>query len=157
MQPKRMNEFVRDVLPEAAWQARRREENGLVFVEFTPQDVELLHRLGIEADNLGPRLVVCMWDETSPLEIGGYLVVDNVAMGLPAMGGIRLSPDITPAAIHNLARGMTMKNAAADLPYGGAKSGIVAGTTLSPADHIAVVRGFAHLLRSYVRLYNPGP
>jgi glutamate dehydrogenase (NAD(P)+) len=64
---------------------------------------------------------------------------------------------VSPAAIHNLARGMTLKNAAADLPYGGGKSGIVASTNLSPADHAAVVRGFAHLIRRYVRLYNPGP
>lgn len=157
MLPKRMNEYLRDVLPENVWQTRRIEDDGLVFMEFTSQDVELLHRLGIEVDNLGPRLVVCMWNEREPLEIGGYLVVDNVAMGLPAMGGIRLSPEVTPAAIHNLARGMTMKNAAADLPFGGGKSGIVAPTNLAPADHTAVVRGFAHLLRRYTRLYNPGP
>ncbi len=157
MLPKRMNEFLRDLLPDEVWQTRRIEENGLCYLEFTSQDVELLHRLGIEVDNLGPRLVVCMWNEREPQEIGGYLVVDNVAMGLPAMGGIRLSPDVTPAAIHNLARGMTMKNAAADLPYGGAKAGIVASTNLSPADHTAVVRGFAHLIRRYVRWYNPGP
>ena len=50
-----------------------------------------------------------------------------------------------------------MKNAAADLPYGGAKSGLVASANLSPADHVEVVRGFAHLLRRYVRYYNPGP
>ncbi len=157
MLPKRMNEFLHDLLPEHVWQTRRKEENGLVFLEFTSQDVELLHRLGIEVDNLGPRLVVCMWNERDALEIGGYLIVDNVAMGLPAMGGIRLSPDVTPAAIHNLARGMTMKNAAADLPFGGAKAGIVAPANLSPAQHTEVVRGFAHLIRRYVRLYNPGP
>src|SRR5512142_832829 len=156
MLPKRMNELLRELLPEDIWQRRRQEQDGLVFIEFTSQDVELLHRLGIEVDNLGPRLVVCMWDDRSELEIGGYLVVDNVAMGLPAMGGIRLSPDITPATIHNLARGMTMKNAAADLPFGGAKSGIVAGTNLSPSEHLAVVRGFAHLIRRYAHLYNPG-
>ena len=157
MLPKRMHDLLHDLLPAHIWQTRRKEENRLVFLEFSSQDVELLHRLGIEVDNLGPRLVVCMWDERSPLEIGGYLVVDNVAMGLPAMGGIRLSPDVTPAAIHNLARGMTMKNAAADLPFGGGKSGIVASPNLSPADHTEVVRGFAHLLHRYVRLYNPGP
>lgn len=157
MIPKRMYDYLHDVLPENVWQTRRIEDNGLVFMEFTSQDVELLHRLGIEVDNLGPRLVVCMWNEREPLEIGGYLVVDNVAMGLPSMGGIRMLPDVTPAAIHNLARGMTMKNAAADLPFGGGKSGIVAPTNLSPADHTAVVRGFAHLIRRYVRLYNPGP
>lgn len=157
MLPKRMNEFLRDVLPEDVWQTRRSEDNGLVFMEFTSQDVELLHRLAIEVDNLGPRLVVCLWNEREPQEIGGYLVVDNVAMGLPSMGGIRMLPDVTPAAIHNLARGMTLKNAAADLPYGGGKSGIVAPANLSPADHTAVVRGFAQLIRRYVRLYNPGP
>ncbi len=157
MLPRRMSELLHDLLPEPIFKARRQEDNGLVFIEFTSQDVETLNRLRIQVDNLGPRLVVCMWDENSPLEIGGYLVVDNVAMGLPAMGGIRLSPDITPAAIHNLARGMTMKNAAADLPYGGAKSGIVASTTLSPSVHTEVVKGFAHLIRRYVRLYNPGP
>ncbi|MBI4788447.1 MAG: CBS domain-containing protein [Chloroflexi bacterium] len=157
MLPKRMQELLRDLLPQHIWQTRRKEADGFVFLEFGSQDVELLHRLGIEVDNLGPRLVVCMWDERSPLEIGGYLVVDNVAMGLPAMGGIRLSPDVTPAAIHNLARGMTMKNAAADLPFGGGKSGIVASPNLSTADHTDVVRGFARLLHRYVRLYNPGP
>ncbi|MGB8646310.1 MAG: Glu/Leu/Phe/Val dehydrogenase dimerization domain-containing protein [Anaerolineae bacterium] len=157
MLPKRMSDLLNDLLPASAWQSRRQEENGLVFVEFTSLDVELLYRLGIKVDDLGPRLVVCMWDERSPLEIGGYLIVDNVSMGLPAMGGIRLSPDITPASIHNLARGMTMKNAAADLPYGGAKSGIVASANLPPSTHVEIVRGFARLLRRYVRLYNPGP
>ena len=157
MLPKRMNEFLHDLLPDEVWQTRRIEEHGLCYLEFTSQDVELLHRLGIEVDNLGPRLVTCMWNEREPQEIGGYLVVDNVAMGLPSMGGIRLSPEVSPAAIHNIARGMTLKNAAADLPYGGGKSGIVASTNLSPADHAAVVRGFAHLIRRYVRLYNPGP
>lgn len=159
MIPQRMHELLRDLLPEHVWQTRRKQENGRVYMEFTSQDVELLHRLGIEVDNLGPRLVVCMWDERAPLEIGGYLVVDNVAMGLPALGGIRMLLDITPAIIHNLARGMTMKNAAADLPYGGGKAGIVAGRgeATSPLQHTAVVRGFAHLLRPYMRLYNPGP
>jgi glutamate dehydrogenase (NAD(P)+) len=157
MLPKWMHELLRDLIPEHVWQNRRKQQNGHVWMEFTSQDVELLHRMGIEVDNLGPRLVVCMWDESSPLEIGGFLIVDNVSMGLPSMGGIRMLPDVTPAAIHNLARGMTMKNAAADLPYGGGKSGIVASSNLSSADRIAVVRGFAHLLRPYVRLYNPGP
>lgn len=157
MLPKRMNELLHDLLPQDTWQTRRKELEGLVFIEFTWQDVELLRRLGIEADNLGPRLVVCMWNDRSPLEIGGYLVVDNVAMGIPAMGGIRLAPDITPAAIHNLARGMTMKNAAADLPFGGGKSGIVASANLPAEDRRQIVRGFAHLLHRYVRHYNPGP
>ena len=68
MLPKRMNEFLRDLLPDEVWQTRRIEENGLCYLEFTSQDVELLHRLGIEVDNLGPRLVACMWNEREPQE-----------------------------------------------------------------------------------------
>lgn len=157
MLPRRMHEFLRDLIPEGTWLSRRKQDEGLVFLEFSSQDIELLHRQGIEVDPLGPRLVVCMWEEAGPLEVGGYLVIDNVAMGLPAMGGIRMAPDVTPAQIHNLARGMTMKNAAADLPFGGAKAGIVASPNLSLAEHREVVRRFARLLRRYTRLYNPGP
>jgi glutamate dehydrogenase (NAD(P)+) len=73
------------------------------------------------------------------------------------MGGIRMLPDLTPAAVHNLARGMTLKNAAANLPYGGGKSGIVAGRDLSREDHNAVVAGFARLLYRYRDIYLPGP
>jgi glutamate dehydrogenase (NAD(P)+) len=157
MIPKRMELFLRERLPERTWKNRLREEGSLRFMEFGPLDVDRLGRLGIEVDTLGPRLVVCLWDEDSPLEIGGYLVVDNLAMGKPSMGGIRMLPDLTPATIHNLARGMTLKNAAADLPYGGGKAGIVARSDLSPAEHTEVVRRFAHLLAHYKDIYLPGP
>ena len=105
MIPQRMNEFLRDVLPERTWRNRLRREGALAFMEFGPLDVDRLQRLGIEPDRLGPRLVVCMWDESSPLEVGGYLVVDNLAMGRLSMGGIRMLPDVNPTTIHNLARG----------------------------------------------------
>ena len=91
------------------------------------------------------------------MEIGGYLVVDNLAMGRPSMGGIRMLPEVTPTAIHNLARGMTLKNAAADLPYGGGKSGIVSERGLTPDEHSRVILGFAHLLNRYHNIYLPGP
>lgn len=157
MIPKRMSELLHDVLPERTWRNRLRRDGPLAFMEFGPLDVDRLQRLGITVDRLGPRLVVCMWDEEHPLEVGGYLVVDNLAMGRPAMGGIRMLPDLTPATVHNLARGMTLKNAAADLPYGGGKSGIAAGRDLSPAEHTEVVRRFAHLIYRYRDLYLPGP
>lgn len=157
MIPRRMHEFLHDVLPERTWRNRLRRDGPVTFMEFGPLDVDRLQRLGINADRLGPRLVVCLWDEASPLEVGGYLVVDNLAMGRPSMGGIRLLPDLTPSIIHNLARGMTLKNAAADLPYGGGKSGIVATRDLSPAEHTEVIRRFAHLLSRYRDVYLPGP
>jgi glutamate dehydrogenase (NAD(P)+) len=78
-------------------------------------------------------------------------------MGKPSMGGIRMLPEVTPAAIHNLARGMTLKNAAAHLPYGGGKSGIVSEHGLTAEQHTQVIRGWAHLLFRYRDIYLPGP
>jgi len=157
MIPKRMLAYLRERLPESTWETRLVRRGSTSFMEFDATDVDRLARLGIEVDHLGPRLVVCMWDEASPLEIGGYLVVDNLAMGRPSMGGIRMLPEVTPAIIHNLARGMTLKNAAANLPYGGGKAGIVAESGLSAPQHTEVVRGFARLLARYRDLYLPGP
>ena len=159
MIPKRMETYLRERLPEAIRESRLTRDGSKRFIELTSADVDRLSRLGIEVDNLGPHLVVCLWDEDSPLEIGGYLVVDNLAMGRPSMGGIRMlnADAVTPAAIHNLARGMTLKNAAANLPYGGGKSGIVADSDLTPEQHTEVVRGFAKLIFRYRDIYLPGP
>jgi glutamate dehydrogenase/leucine dehydrogenase/CBS domain-containing protein len=155
--PKNLETYLRDHLPEGLWLSRLTRDNGRCFVEFTATDADRLARLGIHPDPLGPLLVVCMWDEASPLEVGGYLVVDNLAMGTPSMGGIRMLPDLTPTAIHNLARGMTLKNAAANLPYGGGKAGVLTDDTLAPEARAEVVRAFARLLRPYQDIYLPGP
>ncbi|MFX1590344.1 MAG: CBS domain-containing protein, partial [Promethearchaeota archaeon] len=88
---------------------------------------------------------------------GGYLVVDNLSMGAPSMGGIRMLPTIKPSDIYNLARGMTLKNAAANLPYGGGKSGIIAERDLPPEVHTEIVKGFAKLIKRYRDIYLPGP
>ncbi|MBP1693682.1 MAG: gdhA2 [Chloroflexi bacterium] len=157
MIPKRMESFLRDRLPELTWENRLRRIGGACFMEFGPLDVDRLARLGIHVDNLGPRLLVCMWDEVSPLEIGGYLVIDNLAMGRPAIGGIWMMPDTTPGMIYNMARAMTLKNAAAGLPFGGGKLGIVAERSLTPRQHTEVVKRFAKLLYHYHDLYIPGP
>ncbi len=158
MIPQHMEHYLRERLPERTWHNRLRQSGSVCAMEFSAVDVDRLARLGIVADNLGPWLVACLWDADSPLEIGGYLVVDNLAMGRPSMGGIRMLPDVTPDAIHNLARGMTLKNAAANLPYGGGKAGIVApARALTPAEHTEVVRGFARLIAHYRDLYLPGP
>lgn len=157
MIPKKMDEYLRDQLPQTAIGRRLRRQDGMCFLEFGHTDELLLARLGITVDKLGPQLVVCAWDEASSLEIGGYLVVDNLSMGSPSMGGIRKLPDITVVDIHNLARGMTLKNAAANLPYGGGKSGIVTERGQSPEVHAEVVTGFARLIRRYKDVYVPGP
>lgn len=158
MIPKLMESFLREVLPERTWRNRLVREDGRCYMDFGPMDVERLSRLGIQVDILGPKHVACIWDEESPLEVGGYLVVDNLSMGRPSMGGIRILPDLRPADIHQLARTMTMKNAAADLPYGGGKAGIVLDNkTLTPDQHEEVVRRFARLLQRYRDIFLPGP
>jgi glutamate dehydrogenase (NAD(P)+) len=157
MIPLKMKNLLQKALPESVWHNRLIKDGPLRFMEFGPLDVDRLQRLGIRVDRLGPRLVVCMWEEESPLEIGGFLVVDNLAMGQPAMGGTRMLPDITPDIIHNLARGMTLKNAAADLPFGGGKSGIVRPEQISSSERHAIVTGFGRLLRRYTKIYIPGP
>jgi glutamate dehydrogenase (NAD(P)+) len=157
MIPKRMEAFLRDRLPDQTWENRLRRVGSACFMEFGPLDIDRLAKLGIQVDSLGPHLLVCMWDEASPLEIGGYLVVDNLAMGKPSIGGIRMLPDINPATVFNLARGMTLKNAAAGLPFGGGKVGIVAERSLTPREHTEVVKGFARLIYHYRDSFVPGP
>ncbi len=157
MLPKKMKDFLNERLPEATLRARTKKDNEKCYLEFSNFDQHLLSRLGIVSDKLGPQLVACIWDENSELEIGGYLVVDNLSMGRPSMGGIRMLPNITPADIQNLARGMTLKNAAANLPYGGGKSGIVAETNISSEMHDKIIIGFARLIRRYKDIYVPGP
>ena len=157
MIPRAIDDYLRKHVPETVLNNRVRRDNGLCFLEFGYRDEHLLARIGINRDSLGPMKVVCMWDEKATEEIGGYLVVDNLAMGSPSMGGIRMLPDITPADIHNLARGMTLKNGAANLPYGGGKSGIVADPETSSETHTVIVRGFARLLARYREIYVPGP
>ncbi len=157
MIPKQMESFLKSHIPELTWKNRLVCDDGMCFMDFGPLDVDRLGRLGIEVDSLGPKLLSCMWVEESTLEVGGYLVVDNLAMGRPSMGGIRMSPDLTPSTIHNLARGMTLKNAAANLPYGGGKAGIISDTNCEPDIHQELIRLFARLIFRYRDIYLPGP
>jgi glutamate dehydrogenase/leucine dehydrogenase/CBS domain-containing protein len=157
MIPKSMESFLRAQIPDQTWKNRLVCEDGMCFLDFGPLDVDRLGRLGIEVDSLGPKVLSCMWDEETDLEVGGYLVVDNLAMGRPSMGGIRMQPELTPAIIHSLARGMTLKNAAANLPFGGGKVGIVSDPDLPQKNHQEIVRRFARLIYHYRDIYLPGP
>lgn len=157
MIPKVMETYLKARIPERTWENRLVRENGMCFLDFGPLDVDRLGRLGIEVDSLGPKLLSCMWDEESSLEVGGFLVVDNLAMGRPSMGGIRMLPELTPGTIHNLARGMTLKNAAAYLPYGGGKAGIIADDQLPQEIHREIIKRFARLIFRYRDIYLPGP
>jgi glutamate dehydrogenase (NAD(P)+) len=53
----------------------------------------------------------------------GYRVQHNLSRG-PGKGGVRFHPDVTLEEVMALAAWMTIKTAAVNLPYGGAKGGI---------------------------------
>ena len=53
----------------------------------------------------------------------GYRVQHNLSRG-PGKGGVRYHPDVTLEEVLALSAWMTIKNAAVNIPYGGAKGGI---------------------------------
>ncbi|MEW5745118.1 MAG: Glu/Leu/Phe/Val dehydrogenase [Nitrospirota bacterium] len=82
-----------------------------------------------------------------------YVVVDNVALG-PAIGGVRVAPDVTLDEVKRLARTMTLKNSIAGLPHGGAKAGIIMDPRSPRKEHC--FRIFARAIED-LREYIPGP
>ena len=104
-------------------------------------------------DEIGPLKVVLIHKREMGLE--AFVVVDNVACG-PAIGGIRMAPDVTVAEVARLARAMTFKNAAAGLPHGGGKAGIVGDPAMDKAAKERLVRAFGRAIRDLVD-YIPGP
>ena len=63
-------------------------------------------------------------DDDSIKMFRGYRVQHNIARG-PAKGGIRYHHDVTLDEIKALAMWMTWKCAVVDIPYGGAKGGVI--------------------------------
>lgn len=108
----------------------------------------------IPSDNLGPEYIVKVYDHNAGLK--GVLVIDNTAMG-PGKGGIRMTPDLTEEEVARLARTMTFKNALADIPFGGAKAGIV-WEGGDESKKRAVVQEFARALKVFTpHKYIAGP
>ncbi|MBV7331546.1 Glu/Leu/Phe/Val dehydrogenase [Chloroflexi bacterium TSY] len=104
-------------------------------------------------DELGPEKVLLL--HQPQVGLVAIVVVDNVACG-PAVGGVRMASDVTVDEVCRLARAMTFKNAAAGLPHGRGKAGIIADPACSPARKEALIRTFARQIRS-VDDYIPGP
>jgi glutamate dehydrogenase (NAD(P)+) len=105
------------------------------------------------ADELGPAKLVAIWEPA--LGLRAVVAIDNVAIG-PAIGGVRMAPDATAEEAFRLARAMTLKNAAAELPHGGGKSVILAEPAMPAERKEALVRAFAVAIRE-LREYIPGP
>ncbi|MEM4201628.1 MAG: Glu/Leu/Phe/Val dehydrogenase [Candidatus Hadarchaeum sp.] len=77
-----------------------------------------------------------------------YLVYHSAARGPPGKGGVRMSSDVTLEEVAQLAEIMTYKNALMDLPFGGAKSGIVADSNLPPDTKHIIMTAYAHELKN---------
>jgi glutamate dehydrogenase (NAD(P)+) len=104
-------------------------------------------------DAIGPSKVVHISEPRVGLK--AIVVVDNVAAG-PAIGGTRMAPDVSLDECVALARAMTFKNAAADLPHGGAKSVIFGDPGMLTRQKETIIRAFAAAIRD-IRDYIPGP
>jgi glutamate dehydrogenase (NAD(P)+) len=104
-------------------------------------------------DELGPAKIALVHDSDAGLD--AIVVVDNVAAG-PAIGGVRMATDVTVEEVARLARAMTLKNAAAGLPHGGGKAGIVADPRMDPSSKQRLLRAFARAIRDLPD-YAPGP
>ena len=97
-----------------------------------------------EMDEWGPEKVLQVYDPDTGMK--GVLVIDNTATG-PGKGGIRFAESVTPLEVFRLARTMTWKCAAAGLPFGGAKGGIMADP--NKVDRVAWMKSFAKMIKPY--------
>ncbi len=104
-------------------------------------------------DDLGPAKILLTHDPLTGTR--GVLVVDNVAAG-PAIGGVRMAPDVTVEEVFRLARAMSFKNASAGLPHGGGKAAILADPGMDPLEKERAVRAFARAIAGMTD-YIPGP
>jgi glutamate dehydrogenase (NAD(P)+) len=96
-------------------------------------------------DEFGPEKIVEVYDAKANMH--GFVVIDNTALG-PGKGGIRMTPGVTKEEVFRLARAMTWKNALAGLPFGGAKSGIIANPRqFSIEKKEEIVKSFAKALK----------
>jgi glutamate dehydrogenase (NAD(P)+) len=95
-------------------------------------------------DAFGPVKVVHVCEPS--LGLRAVLVVDNVARG-PALGGLRMAPDVTVEECARLARAMTLKNSAAGLAHGGGKSVLWGDPRMPREQKERLIRAFAHAMR----------
>lgn len=99
----------------------------------------------VDYDEYGPEKIIEVY--TPKLGMHGYVVIDNTALG-PGKGGIRMTPTVDKDEVFKLARTMTWKCALAELPFGGAKAGIIADPKkISQKEKDAIIADFAKRLK----------
>ena len=107
----------------------------------------------IPADEIGPLKMIYVHRPRAGLK--AVVAIDNVACG-PAIGGVRMAPDVSASEAFRLARAMTFKNAAAGLAHGGGKSVIYGEPAMPAAEKERVIRAFAQSIADLTE-YIPGP
>jgi leucine dehydrogenase len=95
--------------------------------------------------------------EDAEVGLRAVIAIDDTTLG-PALGGVRWKAYASEAdavtEASRLAAGMTLKNAAAELPYGGGKSVIL--DTGRPVDRAAVLHAFGAFVAQLDGSYIPG-
>ncbi|HXZ01832.1 MAG TPA: Glu/Leu/Phe/Val dehydrogenase [Stellaceae bacterium] len=105
------------------------------------------------ADEWGPLKIVHIHRPAAGLK--AVVAIDNIACG-PAVGGVRMAPDVSAEEAFRLARAMSLKNAAAGLPHGGGKAVIYGDPKMPLGNKERLVRAFASAIAD-LRDYVPGP
>jgi glutamate dehydrogenase (NAD(P)+) len=125
-----------------------RPEPWASFIEQIDRVAPHLGRLGYWLETLKhPKRLLIVdvpihRDDGSLAHFEGYRVQHNVSRG-PGKGGVRFHPDVTLNEVMALSGWMTIKNAALNLPYGGAKGGVrVDPASLSHAELERVTRRY---------------
>ncbi|MDH5767248.1 MAG: Glu/Leu/Phe/Val dehydrogenase [Gammaproteobacteria bacterium] len=96
-------------------------------------------------------------DDGSVESIQGYRVIHNRVFG-PGKGGIRYHPDVTMEEVVALAKLMTWKCALVNIPFGGAKGGVVCNTKeLSESELRRITRRFTSELGDNIGPYTDIP
>ncbi len=97
------------------------------------------------ADEWGPEKILQVYDPKTGMR--GVLVIDNTTLG-PGKGGIRMLPTVSTEEIFRLARVMTWKCALAKIPFGGAKSGIIANPKqMTEEKKMETIKAFSRALK----------
>jgi glutamate dehydrogenase (NAD(P)+) len=98
------------------------------------------------ADKWGPEKILQVYDPKTGMK--GILVIDSTTLG-PGKGGIRMTPTVTTDEVFRLARTMTWKCALAKIPFGGAKSGIIANPKQMTEDKkMDLIRAFSRAIKN---------
>ena len=110
----------------------------------------------IQPDHLGPEKLIEVYDSKTGMH--GFLVIDNTWLGV-AKGGLRITPTVTQEEVFHLARTMTYKNALAELPFGGGKSGVIANVKkISFEEKLELIRSFSRAIKELCPvIYVAGP